>query len=90
MSEQLGLRKIAKSLKTELPFILKTAPEMPRLIHRWLNQQTGPEQEAPLNSDINKLIIVQQQQAKWQKFLTISLVVIAILQIVFIAVTVLN
>ena len=90
MSEQLGLRKMVKTLKNELPLILKTAPEMPRLIHRWLNQQTDPEQEAPLNSDINKLIIVQQQQVKWQKRLTVSLTLVAILQVAFVAATMLS
>jgi ubiquinone biosynthesis protein len=90
MSEQLGLRKMVKTLKNELPFILKTAPEMPRLIHRWLNQQTDSEQEGPLNSDINKLIIVQQQQVKWQKRFTISLIVVAIVQLAFVSATMLS
>lgn len=84
MSEQLGLRKIAKSMKEELPFILKTAPEMPRLIHRFLSQQTSDEQASPLRSEISALIKVQQQQAKWYKLLTLSLIAIVILQTAFI------
>ncbi len=87
MSEQLGLRKIAKSIKDELPFILKTAPEMPRLLHRFLSQQTNQEQTSPLRTEINALIKVQQQQVKWQKILSYSLFALALLQLIFIAYT---
>lgn len=88
MSEQLGLRKIVKSLKKELPFILKTAPEMPRLIHRFLSQQTNPEDESPLNAAIDKLIQVQKQQINWQKTVTLSLIAVALLQVVFVVITI--
>jgi ubiquinone biosynthesis protein len=84
MSEQLGLRKVAKSLKNELPFILRTAPEMPRLIHRFLSQQANIGQESPLNTAIDKLIHVQQQQVNWQKKLTSILITIILLQAIFV------
>lgn len=87
MSEQLGLRKIAKSIKDELPFILRTAPEIPRLIHRFLSQQTNAEHDAPLQAAINKLIHVQQQQVNWQKTITLSIVVVAVIQVIFIVFT---
>jgi len=90
MSEQLGLRKIVKSIKDELPYILKTAPEMPRLLHRFLNQQTNQEQTSPLRTEINVLIQVQQQQVKWHKIFTFSLISLAISQIAFIAYIVLS
>jgi len=90
MSEQLGLRKIAKSFKTELPFILKTAPEMPRLIHNFLSQQTGQAQDNPLRNEIQQLIQTQKQQVKWKKILTFTLMVIAILQGLYIAITTLS
>ncbi len=90
MSEQLGLRKMAKSIKEELPFILKTAPEMPRLIHHFLSQQTNHEQLSPLRADINALLKVQQQQVKWQKIFTASLIAVAILQIIFLVLTTLT
>lgn len=90
MSEQLGLRKIVKSIKDELPYILKTAPEMPRLLHRFLNQQTNQEQTSPLRTEINVLIQVQQQQVKWHKIFTFSLISLAISQMAFIAYIVLS
>ena len=80
MSEQIGWRSLAKSIKKELPFILKTAPQMPRLIHQFLNQQTQSEQEAPLRASINALISAQQKQARWQKCLVIIIVVFVLLQ----------
>jgi ubiquinone biosynthesis protein len=84
MSEQLGWRKIAKSVKEELPFILKTAPEMPRLVHRFLTQQTNEAQTSPLRAEINTLIKVQQQQVKWQKIVSASLIAVVISQAGFI------
>ncbi len=80
MSEQVGLLSIAKTLKKELPFILKTAPEMPRLVHQFLTQQTQAEQDAPLRASINALIEAQQKQAYWQKRLVILIVLLALLQ----------
>jgi ubiquinone biosynthesis protein len=81
MSEQVGLLSIAKSIKKELPFILKTAPQMPRLIHQFLNQQTQAEQDAPLRKAIDDLIEAQQKQARWQKRLTLTLLLLVLLQI---------
>lgn len=86
MSEQLGLRKVASTLKHELPFILKTTPEMPRLIYQFLSQQTNTAHEAPLRSTIEKLIHTQQQQVKWQKTLFIILAAIVLLQLIFVTV----
>ncbi len=81
MSEQVGLLSIAKSIKKELPFILKTAPQMPRLVHQFLSQQTLAEQEAPLRASIDALIAAQQKQARWQKRLTLAIVLLLILLI---------
>ena len=89
MSEQLGLRKVANTFKKELPFILRTAPEMPRLIHRFLSQQTNFDQEAPLRAEIDKLIQVQQKHISWQKTLTLTLIAVALLQVLLIVFTVL-
>jgi len=88
MSEQLGLRKIVKSLKKELPFILKTAPEMPRLIHQFLSQQTNSDDQSPLNAAIDKLIQVQQQQVNWQKRVTLTLITVVLLQVAFVLLTI--
>ncbi|MGJ8620318.1 MAG: ubiquinone biosynthesis regulatory protein kinase UbiB [Methylophilaceae bacterium] len=90
MSEQLGWRKIAKSVKKELPFILKTAPEVPRLIHRFLHQQTNEDASSPLRADMNKLIHVQQQQVTWYKTLTFALLAVAVLQVAFIVIILLD
>jgi ubiquinone biosynthesis protein len=81
MSEQIGWRSVAKSLKKELPFILRTAPEMPRLVHQFLNQQTRAEQEAPIRLAIDTLIKAQQKQAKWQKYLTWAILLLGGLQV---------
>jgi ubiquinone biosynthesis protein len=81
MSEQIGWRSVAKSLKKELPFILKNAPQMPRLVHQFLSQQTQAEQEAPLRLAIDELVKAQNKQARWQKRLTLAVALLLLLQI---------
>ena len=81
MSEQIGWRSVVKSLKKELPFILKTAPQMPRLVHQFLSQQTQAEQDAPLRASIDALIQAQQKQARWQKRLTWAIIIAVAMQI---------
>jgi ubiquinone biosynthesis protein len=80
MSEQIGWRSVAKTLKKELPFILKTVPQMPRLVHQFLSQQTQVEQDTPLRASIDALIEVQQKQARWQKFLVLIIAAFVLLQ----------
>ena len=81
MSEQIGWRSVVKTIKKELPFILKTAPQMPRLVHQFLSQQTQAEQDAPLRFALDDLIKAQRQQARWQKRLTWAIVIAVALQI---------
>ncbi|MDG1445730.1 MAG: ubiquinone biosynthesis regulatory protein kinase UbiB [Methylophilaceae bacterium] len=80
MSEQLGLRSVLKSFKTELPFMLKTAPEMPRLVHRFLTQETNTEQPSPMRKEVDELIKLQQQHVKWQKIYAFSLIGFLVVQ----------
>ena len=80
MSEQIGWRSVANTLKKELPFILKNTPQMPRLIHQFLTQQTHAEQEAPMRQVIEDLIKAQQKQARWQKCLALIIAVFVLLQ----------
>lgn len=90
MSEQLGWRKVAKSIKKEMPFIIRTAPDMPRLIHRFIQQQTEIDEATHLNAKLDALITTQKKQASWQKTLVITLACVAIVQVIFIAFVVLS
>jgi len=89
MSEQIGWRSVAKSLKKELPFILKNAPQMPRLAHQFLTQQTRAEQNAPIRETIETLIKTQEKQALWQKRITLVLILLLLFQLagIFIVLT---
>jgi ubiquinone biosynthesis protein len=81
MSEQVGFRSVLNTLKKELPFIIKTAPQMPRLFHQFLNQQTQAEHTTPLHAQLDHLIETQRQQTRWQKRLTWAIVFLVLLQI---------
>lgn len=82
MSEQVGIRSLFKTLKNELPFIVKTAPQIPRLVHQFLNQQTQAEHDTPMREKIDVLITAQQKQARWQKRLTWAIIFAVLLQCV--------
>ncbi|MGZ8261899.1 MAG: ubiquinone biosynthesis regulatory protein kinase UbiB [Methylotenera sp.] len=82
MSEQIGWRSVVKTLKKELPYIAKNLPQMPRLVHQFLTQQTRAEQDAPLRQVIDDLIKVQQKQAYWQKRLTLAVILLLALQLI--------
>jgi len=82
MSEQVGWRSLAKSLKKELPFMAKYIPQMPRLLHQQLHQTIEREKDIPLNIAITTLIREQKRQSFWLKWLTLSLILLIILQIV--------
>lgn len=81
MSEQVGWRSIVKTMKKELPYIAKNLPQMPRLLHQLLTQQTLAEQESPMRQAMEALIKTQKNQARWQKRLTFALIAIILLQI---------
>ena len=87
MSEQIGWRSVANTLKKELPFFLKNTPQMPRLIHQFLSQQTTAEQQTPLQASIDALIAAQQKQARWQKRLTLAVVALLLLQLADLLIT---
>ncbi len=80
MSEQIGWRSVVKTLKKELPFIVKHAPQMPRLVHQFLSQQTRAEQAAPMHQAIEALIKIQLKHARWQRFTMLIIVMLVLLQ----------
>jgi ubiquinone biosynthesis protein len=80
MSEQVGWRSIVKTMKKELPYIAKNLPQMPRLVHQFLTQQTRAEQDAPIRQAIDALIKTQENQARWQKRLTLIVGLLVLLQ----------
>ena len=81
MSEQLGWRSVVKNLKNELPHIAKNLPQIPRLVHQFLSQQSSSEQEAPMREAIANLTKTQEKQAQWQKRLTLAVVMLIVLQL---------
>ncbi len=81
MSEQIGWRSVAKTLKKELPFIAKNLPKMPRLVHQFLSQQTHFGQDASIQQTFDALIQAQQKQARWQKRLTLAIVLLVSVQL---------
>jgi len=85
MSEQVGWRSVVKTIKNEIPHIAQVMPQMPRLIHQFLTQETQAELNDPLRHSIDQLIKTQQQQADWQKRLVFAIALLALIEILFAA-----
>lgn len=81
MSEQMGWRKALKVFKDELPFIIKNAPEMPRLWHQFLSQQIHSQAESPFQNNIANLLAAQHRQSRWQKWTAVAIVILVLLQL---------
>ena len=61
MSEQVGWRGLLRNFKHEAPYLARTLPQLPRLVHQSLAQ--GPK--ADLQPQLERLIATQQQQNRW-------------------------
>lgn len=78
MSEQIGWRRLIKSAKHELPYMLAHAAEIPRLFEQYLRNQS---EFAKQQSHMDAMLVSQQKQSKWQKWLMTAIVVLVMLQV---------
>lgn len=79
MSEQIGWRSLLKSAKRELPYMLKHAAEMPRLLEQYLRNQGDLSKQ---QQRIDALLQVQQQQRRWQNWMLAIMIVLIVAQAV--------
>jgi ubiquinone biosynthesis protein len=77
MSEQIGWRSLLKSAKRELPYVLAHAAEMPRLLEQYLRNQTDMAKQ---QRRMDTLLDRQHKQASWQKWATMAILVLVLLQ----------
>jgi ubiquinone biosynthesis protein len=82
MSEQVGWRSVLKSIKKEFPFVVKNAPQMPRLWHQFLTHQIANQRDMQHQSTIADLVQAQHRQSTWQKWTSLAIVILVILQLV--------
>ncbi len=61
MSEQIGWRGLLKTFKQEAPYLARSIPQLPRLVHQALAQPA----KADLQPQIEQLIAAQRQQNRW-------------------------
>ncbi len=62
MAQKYGLNAAAKEIRTRLPGLIQSAPELPRLLHEYLKQSVSGEHQLKMRSpDIQKLISVTRQ-----------------------------
>ncbi len=61
MSEQIGWRGLLRTFNQEAPYLARTLPQLPRLVHQSLTREPA----ADLQPQLDRLIAVQQQQNRW-------------------------
>jgi ubiquinone biosynthesis protein len=61
MSEQVGQRALLRALQQEAPYLARTLPQLPRLVHQALAREPAPD----LQPQIERLIAAQRQQNRW-------------------------
>ncbi|WP_310491586.1 ubiquinone biosynthesis regulatory protein kinase UbiB [Dechloromonas sp.] len=69
MSEQIGWRGLIRSFKQEAPYLARTIPQLPRLVHQALAQPAKTD----LQPQIDRLIAAQQQQNRWLSIIALLL-----------------
>ena len=69
MSEQIGWRGLLRTFKQEAPYLTRTLPQLPRLVHQSLAQPT----KADLQPQIDQLIAAQRQQNRWLAIIALLL-----------------
>ena len=69
MSEQVGQRGLLRAMKLEAPYLARTLPQLPRLIH----QALAREPAADLQPQIERLIAAQRGQNFWLAIIALLL-----------------
>ena len=77
MQEQVGWRGLKRKLEKEAPSWAGLLPELPRLVHQYLNQRTSQ----PSSEELVRLVIQQQRQSRLLTVAVILLAAILALQI---------
>ena len=73
MSEQMGWRGLIKNFKQEAPYLARTIPQLPRLVHQSLALNQRPD----LQPQILELIATQKTQNRWLAIIVLLLAFIA-------------
>ncbi len=68
MSEQIGWRGLLKTFKQEAPYLARTIPQLPRLVH-----QTLATPRPDLQPQLAALIAAQRQQNRWLAIIALLL-----------------
>jgi ubiquinone biosynthesis protein len=69
MSEQLGWRGLIRTFKHEAPYLARTLPQLPRLVHQALARPA----QSDLQPHLDRLVAAQQQQNRWLAIIALLL-----------------
>lgn len=80
MSEQFGVRGLLDRLKQESPRWAQMLPQLPRLVHAALTQQSRPPYDHAQEVLLNRLIVEQRRTQRWIRVFAVLLLAILLVQ----------
>ncbi|HJW24869.1 MAG TPA: ubiquinone biosynthesis regulatory protein kinase UbiB [Rhodocyclaceae bacterium] len=76
MNEQVGWRGLVRTLKQEAPYLARTLPQLPRLVHQNLARPASPD----LRPLVDWLVMEQRRQNRWLMLVVLMLAFLIVLQ----------
>ena len=77
MGEQVGWRAFVRGMKQEAPYLARTLPQLPRLVHQNLARPASPD----LRPLVDWLVEEQKRQNRWLLLIVLLLAFLIVLQI---------
>ncbi|MBS1190605.1 MAG: ubiB [Rhodocyclaceae bacterium] len=77
MGEQVGWRGLLRTLKHEAPYLARTMPQLPRLVHQALARPPASD----LGPIVDQLVREQRRQNRWLMLMVLLLVFLTVLQL---------
>lgn len=62
MAEQVGWRGMVERARHEAPLLAKRLPQIPRLVHRWLEVGIAVRERADIQTELLRVLIVEQRR----------------------------
>jgi len=87
MREQLGPRALVRAFRRELPRLWQQLPEMPRLVHDFLQNQADTDDKQSVELLQQRLAMLQYRQQQQRLFLTFSSIILLLLAVTVLGIT---
>jgi ubiquinone biosynthesis protein len=82
MDEQIGVRGLIERARAEAPLLAKRLPQIPRLVHRWLELGIAEREDHTTRDELLRSLLAEQRRTNRLILLTLGLGVAAVVALV--------